>query len=104
MVLFVCRTIFLPVLILYERSPRIVRFIAEEDIETYTIIQLTEQIEEGKDETNVVPTFKAKPATGTVGVLFYTSATFAKTGDAGIAYSITDLPVADATAEKLPKW
>ncbi|MDR0327921.1 MAG: hypothetical protein LBI05_06460 [Planctomycetaceae bacterium] len=77
----------------YERSPRTVRFIAEEDIQSYSIIELTEQVDYGKDENNVVPTFKAKPATGHSGTFFYTATSFACAGDSGIAYSIGGEPI-----------
>ena len=77
----------------YERSPRIVRFIAEEDIQDYTIIELTEQLDEGQDKNNVVPTFKAKPATGDTGTLFHTAKSFVRAGDAGMAYSIGGEPI-----------
>ena len=77
----------------FARNPRTVRFIAEETIETYSIIELTEQVEDASGVDNQVPTFKAKPATGDAGTLFYTESSFADSGEAGMAYSIGGEPI-----------
>ena len=77
----------------FARNPRTVRFIAEEAIETYSIIELTEQVEDTSGIDNQVPTFKAKPATGDAGTLFYTESAFADVGEAGMAYSIGGEPI-----------
>ena len=74
------------------RSPRTVRFIADEEIKTFSIIELTEQVED-KNVDNQVPTFKARPANGDAGTLFYTGFSFADAGDTGIAYSIGGEPL-----------
>jgi hypothetical protein len=87
------------------RNPRTVRFIAEEDIETYSIIELTEQIEDASGVDNQVPTFKARPATGDAGTLFYTESSFADSEESGIAYSIGGEPIlirSDATEDGSP--
>jgi len=77
----------------YERSPRIVRFRADEDVKSYSIIRLTEHIETGNNDTNVVPTFKATPATGGSGALFYTAAFSTCAGNFGMAYTIGGEPI-----------
>ena len=64
----------------FSRNPRMVRFLAEEEIESYSIIELTEQIGDVSGVDNQVPTFKAKPATGDSGTLFYTESSFADSG------------------------
>jgi hypothetical protein len=77
----------------FARNPRTVRFIAEETIESYSIIELTEQIESDVGTDNQVPTFKAKPATGDAGTLFYTETSTAEKGESGMAYSIGGEPI-----------
>ena len=77
----------------FARNPRTVRFIAEEDIENYSIIELTEQVEDISGVDNQVPTFKAKPATGDAGTLFYTESSFADKNESGMAYSIGGEPI-----------
>jgi len=65
------------------RNPRIVRFVADEDIQSYSIIELTEAVEESGD--NQTPTFKAKPATGDGKTLFYTAESATDADGAGLA-------------------
>ena len=77
----------------FARNPRTVRFLAEEDIENYSIIELTEQVEDISGVDNQVPTFKAKPATGDAGTLFYTESSFADKNESGMAYSIGGEPI-----------
>jgi len=90
----------------FVRNPRIVRFVAEEEIQNYSIIELTEQVEDVSGVDNQVPTFKAKPATGDAGTLFYTEFSFADQGESGMAYSIGGEPIlirSSATADGSPK-
>ena len=75
------------------RNPRTVRFIAdEEEIKTFSIIELTEQVDDGSVD-NQTPTFKARPANGDSGTLFYTEFSFAEPGESGMAYSIGGEPI-----------
>lgn len=86
----------------FTRNPRTVRFVAEEDIATFSIIELTGQ---KPAVDNQVPTFKAKPANGDSGTLFYTEFSSADAGGAGLAYVIGGEPIlirSAATADGTP--
>ena len=72
---------------------------------SFPIIALTEQVDDNKNVDNQVPTFKARPATGDSGTLFYTEFSFAEAGGTGIAYSIGGEPIlirSEAAADGTP--